>query len=651
MDAPPPTVPEIVIVAPSLGEAARDDAYATERLDPTRAANAPRLDEALAASPSASLFRRSSSLVANASIQGASLRAIAPSGAGRALVTLEGAPLNDPFGGWVIWSAIPNETIGAIDIVRGAGAGPYGAGALTGVIALREAPAPSAAHLTYGERGYGRASGAWSGGAFTFALGGERFEGDIPVRAGRGAADVRADFESFAASARWLGAIADGAASVRLGLYDERRGAGIVGAESRARGAHLSAAYAQNESARGWRVQGWAARTDFANSSVAIAADRNTATPAAEQYETPALGLGANIAYRARHENFEWEIGADARYAEGESRERFRNLGAGFTRGRIAGGANVVAGGYLEASHERGPWLFAGGVRADYSAAFDARRYEYDLATGAPTLSEAPADSDEIVPSARFGARRDLGAVDLRGAAYAGFRPPTLNELHRPFRVANDVTEANAALQSERLTGVELGVDGEGWSATLFYNRLDDAIGNVTLGVGPGTFPRVGVLPAGGAYRQRQNLGRIEAWGLEADASWRFGAVDLRAALAATDAEVTRAPAAPQLVGLKPAQAPEFTATLGALWRIDPRWSLALDARWESARWEDDQNTRRLSAALNADARLSWRVSERAALELAVENLFDNDIEVGETGGGVESFAPARLVSIGVSLR
>jgi outer membrane receptor protein involved in Fe transport len=647
----PPAVPEIIIVAPQLGEAARDEAYSTQRIEPALAANAPRLDEALSASPSASLFRRSSSLVANASIQGASLRAIAPSGAGRALVTLEGAPLNDPFGGWVIWSAIPSETIAAIDIVRGAGAGPYGAGALTGVIALREADAPNALNAAFGERGYARGSGAWSAGGFTLAASGEKFEGDVPVRAGRGAADVAADFESFAASARWLGAMADGGASMRLGLYDETRGAGIRGGESRARGAHLSAAYAQNDAQRGWRVQGWAALTDFANSSVSIAADRNSASPAADQYETPAFGAGANLAYRERDGALEWELGADARYNEGESHERFRNLGAGFTRGRVAGGANAVAGAYGEASYEAGAWLFAGGVRADYATAFDARRSEYDLATNAPTLNETPSDADEIAPSARFGVRRDLGAIDLRAAAYAGFRPPTLNELHRPFRVGNDVTEANSALQSERLTGAEIGAGGERWSATLFYNRLDDAIGNVTLGVGPGAFPRVGFLPAGSVYRQRENLGRIEAWGIEADAQWTFGALELRAALAATEAEVTRAPAAPQLEGLRPAQAPELTVTFGAVWRIAPRWRLALDARWESARWEDDQNTRRLRAALNADARLSLDLTDRAALELAVENIFDADIETGETATGVESFAPARLVSIGVALR
>ncbi len=647
----PPTVPEIVIVAPSLGDAARDDAYAIERIDPATVANAPRLDEALSASPSASLFRRSSSLVANASIQGASLRAIAPSGAGRALVTLEGAPLNDPFGGWVIWSAIPSETIAAIDIVRGAGAGLYGAGALTGVINLREADAPSALNAAFGERGYARASGAWSSGGLTLAASAERFEGDVPVRAGRGAADIAADFEGYALSARWLGATDFGDASLRLGFYDETRGAGLRGAESQARGAHFSAAFAQNTTLSGWRVQGWAALTDFVNSSVSVAADRNSATPAADQYETPAFGAGANIAYRERDGALEWEIGADARYAEGESHERFRNLGAGFTRGRIAGGASAVAGAYGEASFETGAWLFAGGLRADYAAAFDAHRYEYDLVSNAATLNETPADSDEIVPSARLGVRRDLGAVDLRAAAYGGFRPPTLNELHRPFRVGNDVTEANAALSSEQLIGAEIGAGGESWSVTLFYNRLDNAIGNVTLGVGPGTFPRVGFLPAGSVYRQRQNLGRIEAWGLEADAAWRLGALDLRAALAATEAEVTRAVAAPQLEGLQPAQAPELTATMGALWRINPAWSLAIDARWESARWEDDLNTRRLSPALNADARLTWALTERAGLSLMVENLFDEDIEIGETATGVESFAPARIVSIGLSLR
>jgi outer membrane receptor protein involved in Fe transport len=96
----------------------------------------PQLDAALAQVPGLSLFRRNSSLSANPTVQGVSLRAFAPSGAGRALVTLDGVPQNDPFGGWVIWTSLPPEDIQAAEIVHGAGAGPYGAGALTGVVRI-----------------------------------------------------------------------------------------------------------------------------------------------------------------------------------------------------------------------------------------------------------------------------------------------------------------------------------------------------------------------------------------------------------------------------------------------------------------------------------------------------------------------------------
>ncbi len=641
MDASPPV--EIVVVAPPrLGEAARDEAFSTVRIDPNELAVVPRVDEALRAAPGASLFRRSTSLVANATIQGASLRAIAPSGAGRALVTLEGAPLNDPFGGWVIWSAIPRESIDQIDIVRGAGAGPYGAGALTGVIALREAETPDALTLNVaaGEGGYARAGLHAGAGQLSFAAAGEHYDGDVPIRAGRAAADTEAYFDSAAASTRWISA--SGHASLRFGIYEETRGAGLVGAESRSRGATLALTYAQSTDDRGWRAQGWVVQSDFANSSAAVSADRSSTNVVNDQYETPALGVGGNVAYRAHSDDTQWEWGADVRYADGETRER---SGFGLTNGRIAGGSTAIAGLYGEVSHQAGPWLATGGLRADYSAAFDGHRHDYVVATGAalplaPDVA-APPDADEVVPSARLGLRRDMGGFALRTAAYTSFRAPNLNELHRPFRVGSDTTLANPALEAERLYGAEIGASGDNWSVTLFYNELDDAIGNVTIS-----------SSASGDIRQRQNLGRIEALGLEADTRWRLAPnIDLRAGIAATDAEVASAPNAPQLIGLQPAQAPELTATLGAIWRVLPNTTLFTDARWESARWEDDLNTRRLSAALNVDARLSISLTQHLAVEFSAENLLDEEIEVREDGAGLESFAPSQRFTIGLSVR
>ena len=62
------------------------------------------LDDRLRQVPGFSLFRRSSSLVANPTTQGVSLRAIGSSGASRTLVLWDGIPINDPFGGWVYWT-------------------------------------------------------------------------------------------------------------------------------------------------------------------------------------------------------------------------------------------------------------------------------------------------------------------------------------------------------------------------------------------------------------------------------------------------------------------------------------------------------------------------------------------------------------------
>jgi outer membrane receptor protein involved in Fe transport len=283
-------------------------------------------------------------------------------------------------------------------------------------------------------------------------------------------------------------------------------------------------------------------------------------------------------------------------------------------------------------------------------------RREQDLATGALTLDQHPRGSDGVMPTARAGVRYSLTPdLWLRGAAYAGFRPPTLNELHRPFRVGNDVTEANSTLKPERLAGVEAGFGGEGaqrWSATAFYNRLSDPITNVTVGAGPATFPTAGFIPAGGVLRQRRNAGLIKAWGLEGEARGEVGpTLGWRAAAAYTHARVDGGSGASQLTGKRPAQAPAFTATGGLDWRPIGPLSLSAELRYESLRYEDDLNSRRLKAGLQVDARAGWRVAPNTEVYLAAENLADEDLAVGQTADGVTSYAAPRTVRVGVSYR
>ena len=116
---PPALVAEVQVTAPRLAPSPAMAAFSVVRLTPETLERSPRLDEALRRVPGVELFRRTASDVANPTIQGLSLRSFAPSGAGRALVTLDGAPQNDPFGGWVIWSALPPESLSEVEIVKG----------------------------------------------------------------------------------------------------------------------------------------------------------------------------------------------------------------------------------------------------------------------------------------------------------------------------------------------------------------------------------------------------------------------------------------------------------------------------------------------------------------------------------------------------
>jgi outer membrane receptor protein involved in Fe transport len=664
-DLPPPApqVEAVVVYAPRLAPLGGEAAFSAVQIGPEILKIEPRLDEALKSAPGVSLFRRTGSGAANPTTQGLSLRAIAPSGAGRALVTLDGAPQNDPFGGWVIWSGLPGEGLAGATVVRGAGAGPYGAGALTGVVALQERATPdglAAAEVSAGERDSFRGVVVAGAPGVLVTAAGSRTEGYYAVRGPRqGAADARLRLDDASLAVRLQREIAGIQAAVRVSAFQVNQQAGLVGARSNTSGASASVTLARpaTDGVGGWRLQGWVRASDLENSSVAVAANRATTTPANDQYDTPATGYGLNAAWQGRSGALNWEVGADLRAADGKEQELFRFMNGAFTRDRTAGGKTLVYGAYAEAAWDQGPWLVTGGVRVDRSRAYRAVRIERDRQTGAVVLNQSAPDRSDTTPTGRIGVRYEVTeSLAVRAAAYAGFRPPTLNELHRPFRVGNDITEANPTLKPETLQGVEAGLSGEWatvrWSADVFYNWLKDPITNVTIGIGPGTFPTAGFVPAGGVLRQRQNAGEIEAWGVEGEASGDLGAaMSWRMAAAYTDAEVRGGASAPQLTGLRPAQTPRWTVTAGGSWRPTNAIELAADLRYESGRWEDDLNTRRLSAGLQADARASWRFADNTEMFLAAENLFDEDIEVGETADGVESYAAPQTIRIGLTFR
>jgi len=659
----PPAIESVLIQAARLPPAASEPAFSVVRLNEAKIAPFDRLDTALRQVPGLSLFRRTTSLSANPSTQGVSLRSVAPSGAGRTLVTLDGVPQNDPFGGWVIWNSLPTESITGVSVVRGAGAGPYGAGALTGVIALEERVNGAAGTLEAGNLDGQRAGGAAAvdlGGIGLFVTGqAEHSDGWYLIHEGRGPADTRLLTDNWSVAARLQTVVGRAVIALRAGVYDEQHSAGLVGASSETNGstASLTVAAAPEPGALGWRLQGWFRDSNIRQSTVAVSAFHLTTTPANTQYRTPATGWGMNAALRGATQMFEWEVGGDMRAAQGETEERFRFMAGQFTRDRKAGGETLVAGGYVEGTWHPGQWLLTGGVRYDYWSSTDAHRVERNTANNAITLNAPTPDASGSLPSGRIGARYDLSdALYIRSAAYTGFRAPTLNELHRSFRVGNDITQANPLLKPEKLYGAEVAVgDSTGgfiWEANVFYNQLADAITNVTVANGPYTDPIEGVIPAGGTLRKRQNAGTINAYGIEARVEDQItDALNVRLAADYTHARVADSG------GLRPAQAPEFSATAGVDWSAPYGIGVHLDVRYESDRYEDDLNSRLLHSAVTVDVRVDYHLTEALSIFGAVDNVLNANVQTFQAAAippdpnALYSYGPPRIWRLGISFR
>jgi outer membrane receptor protein involved in Fe transport len=187
------------------------------------------------------------------------------------------------------------------------------------------------------------------------------------------------------------------------------------------------------------------------------------------------------------------------------------------------------------------------------------------------------------------------------------------------------------------------------FSVAAYRNELRDAVGNVTLARGPGTFPIFGTLAAGGTGRQRLNVDRIRVQGLELSATWHASeTLSLTATALFNDPEVRRATVAPALVGKQVAQVPRHSASFGATWRAPGGITLTPRVRWIGRQFEDDENTLVLGEAVVADFGASRALTKHLELFLTVENLGNARLETGRSADGVVNLGTPRLALGGI---
>ena len=482
-----------------------------------------------------------------------------------------------------------------------------------------------------------------------------RGDGFVPVVAeDRGPADRAAPYRQVAGRARLVQSIGGSTeAQVNIAAYGDRRDRGFFGSDNRQQGTDASLRLVGRGKIRWSAVAYWQDRT-FDSRFAALNDDRSLANVVLDQH-VPAKGWGARIEAASHSGAVEWRGGVDFRRVKGTTFENFRFVDAAPSRKREAGGHATTIGLFGGAFVETNGWTFDISGRADRWHIGNGRLLETDL-SGTPLTDERFASRDGWEGSGRVGVRRAIAAsLDLRAAAYVGWRLPTLNELYRPFRVGADATAANANLDPERLRGVEAGAD---WrpsanarlSATIFANRLKNAIANVTLSSGPGVFPGVGFVAAGGAFRQRQNIGAIRTRGIEIDGELKHGPWSATLSYALSDARVVASGAAAELDGRRPAQIPVHQASVSLDWQHGPI-GLGANARFTGRQNEDDLGERRLPAALTFDSRARWAIPKVGDIELRIENLLDRQVIAAISGDGIRERALPRTIWIGLRVR
>lgn len=658
---------EIVVTGQGLTQVAGNAAYDVVTIDRTRliATASGRIEDVLRDVAGFQQYRRSDSRSAHPTSQGATLRGLGGNAASRALIVLDGVPQSDPFGGWVAFTMLDPTRLGEVRVTRGGGSGVQGPGALAGTIELDSAAPemlhPATAAIAYGSRDAidtrASFSGNAGGGFATLSASYQRGDGFIPIIARqRGPIDRPAAYRQANIAARAVFPIAaDVELQANMSLLGDRRIRGLPGTDNRSSGADASLRLI-GHGRWGFEALTYVQVRNFQSGFASANAGRTTAIKTLDQFSVPATGIGGKIELRPpMGGNPELRIGVDARLTDGETEELFTYVAGAPTRQREAGGSNLTAGAFADLSWALNDRLIVtGGGRIDHWRIADGRLRERALATGAFLTNSdfANRDGDEV--TARGGiAWRPARHWHVRGAAYLGWRLPTLNELYRPFRAGSDATAANAALAPERLKGVDGGIDWTPFpntklSATAFHNMLDHAIGNITRSVGPGTFPGVGFVAAGGVYRLRDNLDAIRSDGLELEGHVTNGDWRLAVSYAFVDARVRGSGVSAPLNGLRPAQTPrnQFSATLGR--EELSGLSASATLRYLSGQYEDDQNSRRLNAATTLDLTLSVPVGSNLAIDARVENATAARVPATIAADGVIERASPRTVWIGI---
>jgi outer membrane receptor protein involved in Fe transport len=614
------------------------------------------LDDRVRQLPGVELFRRSSSLVANPTSQGISVRGLGSTSASRTLVTQDDVPLNDPIGGWIHWEEQPELAIQSAELVRGGASDLYGSSAIGGVlnmITVRPSNDAFEVRSTYGGEGtYDDSAlaetkrGPWGLLAAGGALGTDGYIQEAPAQ--RGPVDIASNVHSE----NGLFVADHDRGPLRLFL----RGSGMNEARNNGTPFQVNGTrlwrYASGADWRGPRGDNAALRlygsTEHYRQTFSSIVNTPTATDPTCTYRcgesptkfalAPVNELGAAAHWtRPFGAGLVVLAGADAHDVRYWDREQ--SLGSS-TQLTNLHDHQRDSGLYGEILWTHRAWTASASARGDWYQNYDGHQLTWSGASWVPSASQ-PTQRDERLFDPRIGvSRKFLTHWAVSGSAFRAFRAPSPSELYRSTQVGNKLTLPNGQLLSERATGWETGLASQWhWGVirtSYFLTQVNRPIVAVTTN--PNSSP---------ILLLRENLGQIESRGVALDFElapqhW----LSLDGGYQYAHAVVSRGS---QDLGNWIPEVARNMATLNLRAYKPAIGTLSLQSRLSGHQFDDDANLFLLHGYFRLDAYASRDIGRRLQLFAAGENLFDRSIEVSKTP--TTTLGQPRIARAGLQIR
>ena len=594
------------------------------------------------------LFRRSSSLVANPSSQGVSLRGLGSTSASRTLVSEDDIPLNDVVGGWIHWEEQPELSIKSIEVARGGASDLYGSSAIGGVIGLIAAqPTSDLAELrtSYGMEGTYDDSlrlqtnrGPWGVIASGGVLGTDGYVQEAPWQ--RGPVDINSNvhsqnglilFEHVSDSLRIIFRGSGFNESRSNGTPDQTNGTRLwryaTGGDWRGphSGSLVTRIYGSTEDYR-------QTFSNIANPTTLRNSETLTKFSLIPDNEIGAVihwsqPLGAGLLVVA---------GADVHDVRVWDREQTFGSPPALTNLHDHQRDSAV---YAELMWVHFAWTVTASSRMDWFQNYDGQQLSLTGSSWVPSASQPP-QFDQRVFDPRLGLSRKLwNHWAISGSGFRAFRAPTPNELYRSTQVGSQLTLPNGTLLSERATGWESGLATEWRWGTIRSSYFLTQVNRPITAV-----------PINATKSQRENLGQIESRGVSLDftlAPRRWLAVD--GGYQYAHATVTKYSIEKSLIGNWIPEVARNMATLNARAYRQRIGTLNLQGRLSGRQFDDAANTALIHGYFRLDAYASHDFDKRYQLFVAGENLLNRQIEVSKTP--TTTLSTPRVARVGFQLR